>query len=57
MPGFASLAREWWMPVLFVLIAGHITNICVTLFLIGSRRIAGCAFRTSCRCQCGSGCG
>lgn len=33
MPGFASLAREWWMPVLFVLIAGHLTNICVTLFL------------------------
>jgi len=33
MPGFASLAREWWMPLAFVLIAGHLTNICVTLFL------------------------
>ena len=29
----AALASKWWMPVLFVVIAGHITNVCVTLFL------------------------
>ena len=33
MPGFGELASKWWMPVLFVVIAGHITNVCVTLFL------------------------
>src|SRR5262245_3343192 len=33
MPQFGQLASEWWMPVLFVVIAGHITNVCVTLFL------------------------
>ena len=30
---FGALASRWWMPVLFVVIAGHITNVCVTLFL------------------------
>jgi stearoyl-CoA desaturase (delta-9 desaturase) len=33
MPGFGDLASRWWMPVLFIIIAGHITNVCVTLFL------------------------
>jgi stearoyl-CoA desaturase (delta-9 desaturase) len=33
MPEFGSWATAWWKPVLFVLIAGHVTNICVTLFL------------------------
>ena len=33
MPGFGVLAARWWMPVLFVVIAGHVTNVCVTLFL------------------------
>ena len=33
MPGFGSWAAEWWKPVLFVVIAGHLTNVCVTLFL------------------------
>lgn len=33
MPGFASWASEWWKPVLFVIITGHLTNVCVTLFL------------------------
>ena len=26
-------ATHWWKPVLFVIIAGHLTNVCVTLFL------------------------
>jgi stearoyl-CoA desaturase (delta-9 desaturase) len=30
---FASLASHWWIPVLFIIIAGHFTNVCVTLFL------------------------
>src|SRR5436190_20838841 len=33
MPEFGAWASRWWMPVLFVIIAGHITNVCVTLFL------------------------
>ena len=33
MPGFGDWAARWWMPVLFVVVAGHITNVCVTLFL------------------------
>jgi stearoyl-CoA desaturase (Delta-9 desaturase) len=44
MPGFAVLAREWWMPVLFVLIAGHLTNICVTLFLHREQTHRGVSF-------------
>ena len=30
---FASGASHWWIPVLFIIIAGHLTNVCVTLFL------------------------
>ncbi len=33
MPDFGSWAADWWKPVLFILIAGHLTNVCVTLFL------------------------
>ena len=33
MPGFAIWATVWWKPVLFIIVAGHITNVCVTLFL------------------------
>ena len=33
MPGFGVWAARWWMPVLFIVIAGHLTNVCVTLFL------------------------
>ena len=33
MPYFAAWASEWWIPVVFVIVAGHITNVCVTLFL------------------------
>src|ERR1044072_7175386 len=33
MPGFGLWAARWWMPVLFIVIAGHLTNVCVTLFL------------------------
>jgi len=33
MPHFASWGTAWWKPVLFILVAGHLSNICVTLFL------------------------
>ena len=33
MPEFGAWASRWWIPVLFVLVAGHLTNVCVTLFL------------------------
>ncbi|HVT37877.1 MAG TPA: fatty acid desaturase [Gemmatimonadaceae bacterium] len=33
MPNFGSWATEWWKPLLFIVIAGHVTNVCVTIFL------------------------
>ena len=30
---FGSWATAWWKPLLFIVIAGHITNVCVTIFL------------------------
>ena len=33
MPDFGSWAADWWKPVLFIVIAGHLTNVSVTLFL------------------------
>lgn len=44
MPGFAALASHWWKPVLFIVIAGHITNACVTLFLHRSQTHRGVTF-------------
>jgi stearoyl-CoA desaturase (delta-9 desaturase) len=31
--GYGILSTHWWIPIVFVVIAGHITNVCVTLFL------------------------
>src|SRR2546430_14928108 len=33
MPDFGSWASAWWKPVLFIIVAGHLTNVSVTLFL------------------------
>jgi stearoyl-CoA desaturase (Delta-9 desaturase) len=33
MPDFGSWASAWWEPVLFIIVAGHLTNVSVTLFL------------------------
>jgi stearoyl-CoA desaturase (delta-9 desaturase) len=44
MPGFASLAEPWWLPVLWIVIAGHITNLCVTLYLHRSATHEGVKF-------------
>lgn len=31
--GYGILSTHWWIPIVFVVIMGHITNVCVTLFL------------------------
>lgn len=33
MLNFGSWSSAWWMPLVFVVIAGHVTNACVTIFL------------------------
>ncbi len=38
---FGAWASHWWMPVLFIVVAGHITNVCVTLFLHRSQTHRG----------------
>ncbi len=44
MPEFGSWASAWWKPVLFVIVAGHITNVCVTLFLHRAQTHRGVKF-------------
>ena len=45
MPGFGLLADQpWWVPVAWVLVLGHICNICVTLFLHRSMTHQGVRF-------------
>ncbi len=44
MPVIGSLAHTWWLPVVWVLVLGHITNICVTLFLHRSMTHEGVVF-------------
>lgn len=45
MPLLGSLAHTWWVPVLWVAVSGHITNICVTLFLHRSMTHEGVVFK------------
>jgi fatty-acid desaturase len=33
MPGYAAFATPWWVPLLYILVLGHLTNICNTLYL------------------------
>ena len=42
MPG--SLAFSWWVPVLYIVIVGHMTNLCVTLYLHRSATHEGVKF-------------
>jgi stearoyl-CoA desaturase (delta-9 desaturase) len=44
MPGFAALASHWWKAVVFIIIAGHLTNVCVTLFLHRAQTHRGVTF-------------
>jgi stearoyl-CoA desaturase (delta-9 desaturase) len=45
MPGYGVLAHPWWVPILFVLVVGHATNICTTLYLHRSMTHEGVKFR------------
>jgi len=44
MPEFGSLAFSWWVPVLYIIVVGHITNLCVTLYLHRSATHEGVKF-------------
>ncbi|MEE9207781.1 MAG: fatty acid desaturase [Gemmatimonadota bacterium] len=44
MPGFGILAHPWWVAVLYVLLLGHITNLCVTMYLHRSATHGGVKF-------------
>ena len=44
MPEFGSLASPWWVPVLYIVVVGHITNLCVTLYLHRSATHEGVKF-------------
>lgn len=44
MSGYAVLAHPWWVPVAWILVLGHITNICNTLYLHRSVTHGGVRF-------------
>lgn len=44
MPGYAPLAGSWWIPVLWIVVVGHLTNLCVTLYLHRSATHEGVKF-------------
>src|SRR5688500_20384074 len=44
MPACGSLAFSCWVPVAYVIVLGHITNLCVTLYLHRSATHEGVKF-------------
>jgi stearoyl-CoA desaturase (delta-9 desaturase) len=44
MPGYAVLSGSWWIPVLWIVVAGHLSNLCVTLYLHRSATHEGVKF-------------
>jgi stearoyl-CoA desaturase (delta-9 desaturase) len=44
MPGYAALSTPWWVPVVYVIVLGHITNICTTLYLHRNQTHGGVEF-------------
>ncbi len=44
MPEFGTFASHWWVPVLYIVVLGHITNLCVTLYLHRSATHEGVKF-------------
>jgi len=44
MAGYGALAGSWWIPVLWIVAVGHITNLCVTLYLHRSATHEGVKF-------------
>jgi len=44
MPHYAVLSTPWWVPVLWIVVLGHITNICNTLYLHRGQTHGGVTF-------------
>lgn len=44
MPGYAVLSEPWWIALVWILLFGHITNICTTLYLHRSATHGGVKF-------------
>lgn len=44
MPGFGVFAEPWWIPLAYIIVVGHITNLCVTLYLHRSATHEGVVF-------------
>ncbi|MDH3734831.1 MAG: fatty acid desaturase [Gemmatimonadota bacterium] len=44
MPGYADLSTPWWVPIVYILVFGHITNICNTLYLHRNQTHGGVEF-------------
>lgn len=49
MPGAGFLAEPWWIAALWVILMGHITNLCVTLYLHRSATHEGVVFHPAVR--------
>ncbi len=41
LPFFGALGTTWWQPIVFLVVAGHFTNVCVSLFLHRSQTHGG----------------
>lgn len=44
MPGYAELSTPWWVPLIYIIVLGHITNICNTLYLHRNQTHGGVEF-------------
>ncbi len=44
MPGYAVLSHPWWLPLAYIAVMGHITNVCNTLYLHRSITHGGVKF-------------
>jgi stearoyl-CoA desaturase (Delta-9 desaturase) len=44
MPGFGAFSSPWWLPILYIIVVGHISNLCVTLYLHRSATHEGVKF-------------
>jgi stearoyl-CoA desaturase (Delta-9 desaturase) len=44
MPEIGSLASPWWVPVLYIIVVGHLSNLAVTLYLHRSATHEGVEF-------------
>lgn len=44
MPALGTFAQPWWIPLAYVVVVGHLTNLCVTLYLHRSVTHGGVKF-------------